>query len=214
MVKGVDVAGRVVLDGGGDDFPRGMGSGLMAIASRDIDDAFDVTGAMDIVITDDHTFSFKGLTGRRRFDIVNLPQDWYVKSVRYNGEDITEDAAELKSEKNATLEVAISTRGATISGHAFGDDGQAVKRGVAVIFPVNQTQWKGNQPWTARITETGAFKLGPRRPGDYFVAALEYIEVPDGDPRPLFARLAEVAERVTLTENEQQTIDLRIVHLK
>jgi len=191
-----------------------MGSGLMVIASREIDDVPETAGSKYAAVMDDHSFRFQGLTGRCRFDIENLPPEWYVKSIRYNGEDITEDAAELKSGKNAALEVVISTRGATISGHAFGDDGQAAKGGVAVIFPVDQTQRKGDQPWTARITDTGAFKLGPRRPGDYFVAALEYIEVPDGDPRPLFARLAEVAEHVTLAENEQRTLDLRIVHLK
>jgi hypothetical protein len=36
----------------------------------------------------------------------------------------------------------------------------------------------------------------------------------DGGNRDLFARLAKVAERVTLAENEERVLDLRVVHIR
>jgi hypothetical protein len=38
--------------------------------------------------------------------------------------------------------------------------------------------------------------------------------VDDGTNCDLFARLAKVAERVTLTENEERSLDLRVVHIR
>jgi hypothetical protein len=38
--------------------------------------------------------------------------------------------------------------------------------------------------------------------------------VGDGTNCDLFARLAKVAERVTLTENEERSLDLRVVHIR
>jgi hypothetical protein len=138
-----------------------------------------------------------------------------VKSLRYNGEDITDDPMELKSGRNADLEFVISSRGATVSGRAFGDDGQPAKGAVAVMFPADQRHWKRREPSTCLLTDTGAFKMDPRRPGDYFVVVLDSFEpLRDGGSRELFTRLAQIAEHITLAENEERTLDLRIVHLK
>jgi hypothetical protein len=47
------------------------------------------------------------------------------------------------------------------------------------------------------------------------MAALEWDEAfINGADRDLFAKVAKVAERVTLTDYEERSLDLRVVHIR
>jgi len=215
LVKGADVTGHVSLEGSRNNLPEGMGSGLMVMSTREDRWPLRMMGVRVGAVMDDHTFTLTGLTGRRTFDVVNLPHGWYVKSVRYNGEDVSDVAVELKPQKSAALESVISTHGAVVSGRAIGNDDRAIKTAVAVLFPANPALWSRDEPTTASLRDDGEFRLGPRRPGAYLVAVLDSDKLlRDGGSPEILERIARIAEHVTLAENEQRTLDLRIVHLK
>jgi len=213
MVKGVDVAGRVTIDDSADKFPE-LPVGLTIWAVREDVTLPQMAGARSESVRGDRSFVLQGLTGPRKLDVVGLPRGWYVKSIRYGQLEIADVATEFKSD-DRQLELVISRRGATVSGRATRDDGQPSIGGVAVMFSADPAHWNWSEPTTSRLSADGTFTLGPRRAGDYFVVALDSDQVVrEGSTRELFARLARVAERITLTENEQRTLDLRIVHLK
>jgi hypothetical protein len=213
MVKGVDVAGRVTIDDSADKFPE-LPVGLTIWAVREDVTLPQMAGARSESVRGDRSFVLQGLTGPRKLDVVGLPRGWYVKSIRYGQLEIADVATEFKSD-DRQLELVISRRGATVSGRATRDDGQPSIGGVAVMFSADPAHWNWSEPTTSRLSADGTFTLGPRRAGDYFVVALDSDRVVrEGSTRELFARLSRVAERITLTENEQRTLDLRIVHLK
>src|SRR6185437_8116988 len=155
------------------------------------------------------------LFGRRMFDVLNVPNGWYVKSLVYRGQDIVDTATELKPSTDPSgFEVVLAAHGATVSGSVIDRD-SASGGVVAVMFPADPARWGRSEPSRASASANGAFTFGPRRPGSYLVAALEYEDAfMDGADPDLFARVAKVAEHVTLGENDERTVDLRIVHLK
>ncbi len=59
---------------------------------------------------------------------------------------------------------------------------------------------------------TGAFRLGPQRPGDYTVIAVGPSgAIPQPRDRARFAQLIQAGERITVGENEERVLDLTVV---
>jgi hypothetical protein len=162
----------------------------------------------------DRRFVLHGLTGPRKLDVVGLPSGWYVKSILYGQDEIADVATEFNSGEQQ-LEFVLSTQGATVSGRATRDDGRPSAGAVAVMFSADPAHWNWSEPTTSRLSDDGTFTLGPRRAGDYFVVALDSDQVArQSHTRELFTLLAKLAEHITLGENEERTLDLRIIHLK
>jgi protocatechuate 3,4-dioxygenase beta subunit len=215
MAKTVNIAGSVIVDDPAAKLPPIPGSGLMIVARLVGDPSPGMGSSRETIVAPDRTFGITGLFGRRVFDLLNAPRGWYLKSILYRGQDIIDVPTELKaSDDPSGFEVVLSARGATVSGRVVDRDsvGGAV---TAVMFPADPARWVQSEPSRATVTASGTFTFGPRRAGSYLVAALEYEDAfMDGADPDLFARLAKVAEHVTLAENEERTVDLRIIHLK
>jgi hypothetical protein len=69
-----------------------------------------------------------------------------------------------------------------------------------------------NEYSSARISRSGTFRLGPQRGGDYVVVALptELSHIRSNDYERL-TQLAATGERVTLRDEQERVLDLRIV---
>jgi hypothetical protein len=69
-----------------------------------------------------------------------------------------------------------------------------------------------NQITGVNVSAAGAFKLGPRRVGEYLLIAFYTSEQPANvSIRDHLTQLAERAERISLREDEERTLDLRVV---
>jgi hypothetical protein len=169
--------------------------------------------ARPVIAAPDRTFVLSGLFGERTLDVLNVPEGWYVKSIHYGGRDITDEPTVFGSNRDSpVLDIVLSNRGAVVSGRAVDDRGQPVPGAIALMFTVDQTHWNWSEPTRARVKADGTFTLGPRRPGSYFVVALDSpAELADGGNPELFGRLAKIAERVTLGDDEARTLDLQVV---
>ncbi|MCA1563011.1 MAG: carboxypeptidase-like regulatory domain-containing protein [Acidobacteria bacterium] len=167
-------------------------------------------------VKDDLTFELEGLSGPQVIGLGGYPADeWTLKAIRYRGEEILNIPTEFRTSTDPrALEIVLTNRGARLSGRVTDTRGVAAEDGSALvlIFPASPQEWRpdGNVIGTAPIRE-GAFRLGPRRPGEYLVlaAAIEDYVMPRDAAG--FERLAKVAENVTLLEGDQRTIDLTIV---
>jgi carboxypeptidase family protein len=161
----------------------------------------------------DLSFELRGMAGPRTID-VTAPAEWVVKSVRYRGEERLNLLTEFRSEGNApSLEVVLTNRPATLVARVPQSSGAESDIGGVLLFPTDSRQWTGAgkmSAWRAGILKGDAYVFSHVRPGEYFVAVLpaNLPYVRDGDIRAL-EELSKTAERITLLENDQRTIDLR-----
>lgn len=215
--KAVDVAGRVTIDDPAVTLPRPHGYAPLHILARLADQYLPGSaGSRSAMLGDDHVFYLAGLFGRRTLQVSNIPPGWFVKAIKYDGKDITDVPTEFTGSRDpSALEIVMSTRGAIVSGRAVDERGEPVRGARVLIFPANRRRWGAFTVPYAIASATGAFKLGPQRPGDYLVVAVGPNErIPDFEAEERMTRLAEAAERVTLNDAEERTIDLRIEKIR
>jgi hypothetical protein len=162
----------------------------------------------------DNSFTLTGVFGKRRIDAGNQPSGWFVKAIRYGPTDVIDAAFEF-SDDGTPLDVVLSNHGASLSGTVQDVIAHRVDRALVFLLraPVNDA----DVPRVAGsvLSVSGKYSFGPLRDGDYFVVA-----VASGTPYPQsgewdrVARLAAAGERVTLLDQEQRTLDLRIVGVR
>jgi hypothetical protein len=212
--KAVDVAGRVVLDHPATPLQRRAGYTRLLIDARPAGEPIPWgIGTERTVSGDDGVFVLPTLAGLRVLDVVDVPTGWYVKSIRYRGEEIMDVPTEFKAGQDPSeLQVILSTRGAILSGRALDDRGDPVSGARVVLLPADPSRWTMFQLTRAISSASGMFQVGPLRAGEYLIVALS-PSAPSVDPRDRvrLTQLLETAERITLASEEQRTLDLHIV---
>jgi hypothetical protein len=213
MVKSVEVAGRVTLEDAALPFPRPPGSGLMVTARLAGDSSAGMGSSGIAHAGEDRVFTLSRMFGRRILDVLNVPSGWYVKSIQYGGKEIVGVPTVFKAGRDPSeLQVMLSTRGAMVSGRVVNERGEAVPGARVILLPADPAQWGVGQVTSVGVSVTGTFRLGPQRGGDYLiVAVIPSAKVPEPDDRDRVARLAEVAERIRLGDEEQRTLELRVI---
>jgi hypothetical protein len=216
MAKSVEVAGRVTLEDAALAFPRPPGSGLMVSARLAGDSSFGMGSSHPAIMGEDRVFSLGRMFGRRTLEVLNVPRGWYVKSILYVGKEIIDVPTEFKAGRDPSkLQVVLSTRGAMVSGRVVNERGEAVPGARVILLPADPTQWGVGQVTSVGVSVTGTFQIGPQRGGDYLiVAVIPSAKVPEPDDRDRVARLAEVAERIRLGDEEQRTLELRVIQYR
>ena len=118
--------------------------------------------------------------------------------------------AELKAGTDpARLEVVLSNRGAVVTGRAVDNRGVPVGGGRLILFRADGVQSRVTDALTAK---DGAFRLGPVRGGDYLIVALpSSAPVPQAGEWDRLARLAAIAQRLTLDDLDARMLDVRVV---
>ena len=176
------------------DFLSGSGSGIYASSRTD------------------RTFTLTGVFGRRTLDFPNVPDGWYVKHVRYRGDEVIDKPIDFaRSDGAASLEVVLSNRGAIVTGRVLDDLARPVRGafvwllradGETVTEPADEVSTSAN----------GEFRLGPLRAGEYVaVAFASRVRPLERDDRVRAAKLASLGERVRLTEYDERAIELRVI---
>ena len=151
--------------------------------------------------------------GKRTFDVANIPRGWYVKSIGLGGRDIIDEATELKAGTNpSALEVVLSNRGAAVTGRVTDDRGSPVRGARVFLLPANPAR-VSQFPVYVTTSETGSFRAGPQRAGDYVLVALGPSGPLPINDRSRLIQLAQVGERITLGDAEERTLDLTVVRI-
>jgi protocatechuate 3,4-dioxygenase beta subunit len=207
MAFGVDVAGRVVFEEG-----EGKPSTNLLVSARlDGDTLPGSSSATTAQLDERREFVLRGMFGKRRLDVSNVPNGWYVKSIQYAGKEIIDAAVEFKAGKDpAALEVVLSTRGAFVTGRVVDERG-APAVGVRVYsILADPTERSRLTLGSSPVSAAGTYRLGPLRAGTYLVVAVPPGTSLNPGDRARLAELAEQAQRVTLAEIGDVTLDLAI----
>jgi hypothetical protein len=141
------------------------------------------------------------------------PKGWAVKSVLYDGRDITNIPTEfIRGSAAAPLRIVLTNRVAEPSIRVVDQPGNAGVQGYLVIVPANRAQWTGG--FSTQPIETGTVHLPAMSPGDYLVAALSAADgvLLSRDPDRI-ADVAAVATAMTFAEGDRQTYDLALTRM-
>ncbi|HET7217494.1 MAG TPA: carboxypeptidase-like regulatory domain-containing protein, partial [Vicinamibacterales bacterium] len=136
--KGATVTGHVTFDGGR---PSGLAAFRIMSMPVDLDVPTPVGGPA--TPKEDGTFELKGLSGQRVFRLAASPPGWTLKSVKLNGNDITDSGAEFKpGEATSGLEIEVTSRTTSITGSVTASDGALLKDYTVVVFADSPELWR------------------------------------------------------------------------
>ncbi len=144
--------------------------------------------------------------------------DWYLKSVVFKGQDLTDTPFDFGTGGTFSgIEVVISAFGATVTGRVTDDRGTALPVSDVLVFSTLRDRWISGSRWvkTERLRADGAFTVTGLPPGDYWVVAVARAGnavgvAPVTDPDVLES-LSSRAVRITLGEGQSQDLALRLI---
>ena len=168
-------------------------------------------------INDDWTFEYDGLFGTLLIRPLGRPE-WLVRSIRVNGVDITDTPMSFgrQDDSLSDVEVVLTNRGAELTGVAVDARGQSALAYTAVVFPADRDHWMRHSRFVkaVRSEPDGTFTVRGLPSGEYFVAAVDRIQMTDGSGEwqdPSFLELlVPIAARVTLEEGQTSTASPRL----
>jgi hypothetical protein len=165
----------------------------------------------------DATGTFEtGVPGGSYFFYAEDFLDWHLKSVMFEGRDISDVPIEIKDDV-AGIVVLYSDNVSQIAGTVRTAQGAPDSSAFVVVFPADPQRWGGPlSPFPRRtrstvVSASGTFAFMSLPPGDYLVAAIpERLLDTWQDPKVLDS-LSRSATRISLAENEKRSVDLKVV---
>ncbi len=126
----------------------------------------------------DGSFAFPSVAlDRYRVQTRNLPEGTYVKSVLFNGQDVTNWVVDLIGGISGQLEVVLSQDAGEVSGQVRDVKGNAVPASWVSVWRTDGGLSGGTKTADVAITDSaGAFRIGNLPPGQYRVVAWEEVE--------------------------------------
>jgi hypothetical protein len=144
-------------------------------------------------------------------------QNWNLKSVSINGQDITDTPMEFPPGSAVTgMQVVLTKKSTTLSGQVTDSKGTPVLDATVVIFPSNEKLWTYQSRFikAARPDQDGQYRVTALPPESYLVVALQGLEDGQaGDPEFL-ATIKELATKLDLGDGESKAVDVKLSTVK
>jgi hypothetical protein len=138
---------------------------------------------------------------------------WTVKSVLVAGQDVTDQAVDLKPGQNVENVTVVLTDRSTAIGGTVRDNKSAPMSGITVIaFSSDPQFWRAQSRHiqAVRTDSSGMFHLRALPPGDYLIVAVDGVEQGEWFDPAYLEQARPGASHLTLTEGEQKTQDLTL----
>lgn len=170
-------------------------------------------------INDDFTFELTGLYDRRiiRGGAGGLNSGWYLKTVLFDGTDITDTGMEFAAGRvYEGLQVIFTRKTTDLSGALTDDRGRPIVDASVVIFPADQSKWTYASRYvrTARPDTNGKYNFKSLPPGeDYLIIAVTNLESGQGSDPEFLTRAKEEAKSFSLNEGETKAVDIKLSKL-
>jgi protocatechuate 3,4-dioxygenase beta subunit len=163
-------------------------------------------------VRDDLTFEFKASPGPSIIRLTS-PPGWMIKSVVLDGADVT-DGITFRNDDVSGLEVELTNKVPDLSGQVTNSNGGAVLDYYAVAFPQDQNLWGAPGPGRTGMTrpdDQGRYRFRTLRPGNYYIVAVDRLQVGEWLDPAFLESVRSRATRVTLNEGDTQVLDLKLV---
>ena len=161
----------------------------------------------------DGTFELKGLSGTRIVRVASLPPGWMLKSVRVNGNDITDAGMDFKASEAVTgIDVVLTSKLTEVNGTVKAGSAQA-KDYTLVIFSDESQKWSiPNSRYVAgtRPDQEGRFQVKNLPAGGYYAIAVDYLAQGEWNDPDVLERLKPKATSFSIDEGETKTLSLTL----
>ncbi|MCI0624668.1 MAG: carboxypeptidase-like regulatory domain-containing protein [Acidobacteria bacterium] len=207
--NGAEVAGKIIVEGQATQpiEPRQIRVTLVPDAGP----MMGFFGGGPQVTSDDLTFRQNVSEGSSRFN-VNLPSgNFYLKSIRMEGRDVTDQAIDFKNnDRYHGVEVLISSQGGQLSGVVRKEEGGEALKGATVVFFAADPERQGKTRFTktAQTDQQGSFVARGLVPGEYVVCALLNHEAGAESDVSYLREIEKLGKRVELTAGAAKTENL------
>lgn len=197
---GGSIDGRVVSDTGeAPPVEQKMRVGARAVDPRTTYSRFDAENGR---VGEDMTFTLTGVIGANRLSIGPLPSGWAVRSIQHDGKDLADTPIDLEGGKRIDgVTVVLSQTLPHLRGTLTDPTGQPAE-GTLLLFPEDAAKWAEESRLTrsTRPGTNGMFEFHDVIPGDYLVAALEYVRTEEWADPAFLENLRAGATRVRVDE--------------
>jgi hypothetical protein len=166
---------------------------------------------------DNAAFIFEGLPPGQFF--VRSALNPQIKSVTWNGRDMTHRPFDTSEGRDFTdVVITLTDKTTVLSGAVRDDRGQPAPEAMVVAFPVEREHWTnfGFVPprmRSARAAANGTFRLTSLPAGEYFVAAVSADHGVEWRRAPLLDAASRAAARVTMDWGETKSVDVTLVQV-
>ncbi len=167
-------------------------------------------------INDDYSFEMTGLFDRRAFraSAGGASPTWFLKSVIYDGNDITDTGMVFEPGRTYEgLQIVFTQKTTDLSGSVTDDRGKPILDATVIVFSSNKDRWTFLSRYirTMRPDTNGRYTTKNLPPGDdYLIIAVQNLEQGQGGDPEFLTRAREEAKPFSLTEGETKAVDLRL----
>jgi hypothetical protein len=204
------VSGRVIVDGGGS-LPTPLTRLTVRALPVDRDTAVFMGSIPDNGrLKEDGSFDLKQIIGSNRLSVGPLPDGWAVRSIDYNGRDLTTQPLDTQGATFDGAVIALTNRFPVLSGSLRDEKGNGTEAATVVLFPDDGSLWVEDLRTvrTARVDQSGLFTVKAIRPGEYLAIAVPSIQHNQWNDPEYLESLREHAKHVSLREGENTQIEL------
>lgn len=140
--------------------------------------------------------------------------EWETVGGLLGGKDLSSMPFSITADVDGIV-IRLTDDPSELTGTVRSADGSVDATAAVVLYPTDRGLWNTMPSFTRRMrmvraSESGSFMMRGVPPGDYFIAAIPDEQSSDWqDPRVL-ERLAREAVRLTITDGEKKTQDLRM----
>lgn len=209
MSKGGSARGQIVFDDG--KVPQSIrSSSVQLFASSPSSAPMTIPGRS--FVKDDWSFEIAGISGERLIR-AQLPPGWALKSVIYDGSDVTDRAIDFgTSGELAGLQIVLTQRQTDLSGTVVDLRGNLLKDYVVVVFAEDNVHWVPQTRFirTGRPDQDGRFTIRGLPPERYLAVAVEYLEPGEETNPETLEQLKSMATSLSLAEGETRTAELKL----
>lgn len=179
-------------------------------------DAMGGPGMQSARVGDDWSFTIRNVSDPV-FIRATPPQGWTLKSVSIAGQDVTDTPMEFPSGQTVSgVMLVLSKKVSSLSGLVTDAKGNPVLDATVVAFPSNEKLWTYQSRFikAARPDQEGRYRMTALPAEDYLVVALQGLEDGQAGDPDFLASVKELAAKLTITEGETKTTDVKLSAIK
>lgn len=143
----------------------------------------------------------------------NPGNEWFVKTVRLNGADVTDSGIDFRSDQQVDgIEIELTNNPAQLTGMVADPKGQPSRDYTLILFARDRERWTPMSRYvqSARPDQDGRYKLRGVPAGDYYAVAVDYVEQGEWSDPEYLDRVKTDATSIRIGEGETKTLDLKI----
>jgi protocatechuate 3,4-dioxygenase beta subunit len=200
-------SGRVVASSGE---PLPFPSGAVLVGARRADGVRQMAGEA-VRVAGDWMVEGRGLLGSRLIRMARLPDGWWLKAVLRDGQDVTDvPIAFDHGIAVGGITIVLDDTPTRLEGTVADASGARVEDYTVIAFSPDKSRWGTETRFVqaGRPDHAGRFRLTGLPPGEYLVAAVDYVETGQWLDPAYLASLVRIAVLVTLDPGEAVSIDL------